>query len=75
MVLDRHKLLPLYMQVWMPNGSHDVYIFDIKHADVNGLFNRVKAALFARPSIPHGWKLVVENVPLQQAAQPVQPPR
>ncbi|HEX5472513.1 MAG TPA: hypothetical protein VFW73_11530 [Lacipirellulaceae bacterium] len=74
-VLDRNKLLPLFMKVELPNGSHDVYIFDIEHADVNGLFNRVKAALFSRPSIPHGWKLVVQDMPLQQAAQPVQPPR
>ncbi|HVT30211.1 MAG TPA: hypothetical protein VHE81_19520 [Lacipirellulaceae bacterium] len=72
-ILDRQKLLPRYMQVWMPNRSHDVYIFDIDNADVNGLFNRVKAALFSRPSIPHGWKLVVQETPVAQAAPPVQP--
>ena len=74
-ILDRQQLLPLYMQVWMPNRSHHMYIFDIENAEVNGLFDRMKAAVFARPSMPSGWKRVVENLPLQQAAQPVQPPR
>jgi TIGR03009 family protein len=75
-ILDRQqRLLPRYMRVFMPNGNHDVYIFDIDKADVNGLFNRVKATIFSRPSIPKGWKHVVENMPMQQAAQPAAPPR
>ncbi len=74
-ILDRQQLLPLFMNVKKPNGSRDMYIFDIKKADVNGLFNRMKAAVFARPSLPSGWQRVVENAPLKQAAQPVQPPR
>lgn len=68
-VLDSTLMMPLYMQVWKPNRDHDVYIFDIKNASVNGIFDRVKAAIFSRPSVPRDWKLVVENVPLPQAAQ------
>ena len=66
-ILDAKELLPLYMQVWMPNRSHHTYIFDIKHASVNNPIARFQA-LFSRPSVPFGWKLVVENIPLQQAA-------
>ena len=29
-ILDAKELLPLYMQVWMPNRSHHTYIFDIE---------------------------------------------
>jgi hypothetical protein len=62
------------MQVWMPNGSHHVYIFDINNAKVNSLLDRVQA-IFERPRVPAGWKRVVENVPFQQATKPVDPPR
>jgi len=72
-VLDRQLLMPMYMQVWMPNRSHHVYIFDIRNASKNTALNQFKS-LFERPSTPFGWKRVVENVPLQQAAQPVPPP-
>lgn len=74
-ILDRQRLLPLFMNVEKPNGSRDMYIFDLEKADINGLFNRMKAAVFTRPSLPSGWKRVVENAPLEQAAQPVPPPR
>jgi len=66
--------LPLYMQVWMPNGSHHMYRFDIANAKRNGLWDKLPA-LFDKPPIPAGWKRVVENMPLQQAALPAQPPR
>lgn len=72
-ILDAKALLPLYMQVWMPNRSHHVYIFDIKNASVNNPLARIQA-LFERPSVPFGWKRVVENIPLQQATQPAPPP-
>ena len=68
-ILDAKLLLPMYMQVWMPNRSHHTYIFDGKNASVNQLLDRIQA-LFTRPSVPFGWKHVVENDPLQQAAQP-----
>jgi TIGR03009 family protein len=73
-ILDSDQLLPLYMQVWMPNRSHHTYIFDIKNASVNNPLARIQA-LFQRPSVPFGWKRVVENMPLQQAAEPKPAPR
>jgi TIGR03009 family protein len=73
-ILDAKVLLPLYMQVWMPNRSHHTYIFDIKNAGINNPLARIQA-LFSRPSVPFGWKLVVENIPLQQAAEPKPAPR
>lgn len=73
-ILDRQRLLPQYMQVWMPNGSHHMYNFHIDKAKVNGLLDRLPT-LFERPAVPAGWKLVVENMPFQQAARPAQSPR
>jgi TIGR03009 family protein len=73
-ILDAKMLLPLYMQVWMPNRSHHTYIFDTKNASINNPLARIQA-MFQRPGVPFGWKRVVQNVPLEQAAQPAQPPR
>jgi TIGR03009 family protein len=73
-ILDSKLLLPLYMQLWMPNRSHQTYIFDIANSTKNGTLDRVQA-LFERPSVPFGWKRVVENLPLQQAAEPKATPR
>jgi TIGR03009 family protein len=73
-ILDAKQRLPLYMQVWMPNRSHHTYIFDTKNAAINNPLARIQA-LFQRPSVPFGWKRVVENLPLQQAAQPKPAPR
>jgi TIGR03009 family protein len=73
-VLDRQSLLPKYMRVWMPNRSHHVYIFHQDSVKKNSPFALLQG-LFQRPSIPFGWKRVVEDMPLQQAAQPQpQPP-
>lgn len=74
-ILNKDRMMPQYMQVWKPNGSRDMYIFDINNASVNNLLNRVKGALFVRPSVPSGWKRVVQNMPLQQAAQPTPAPK
>jgi TIGR03009 family protein len=73
-ILDAKQLLPLYMQVWMPNRSHQTYIFDIANSSKNNPLDRLQA-LFERPSVPFGWKRVVENMPLQQAAEPKPAPR
>lgn len=73
-ILDRRLLLPRYMQVWMPNKSHHMYIFDIANASKNNLIDRIPG-LFERPRIPFGWKRVVENLPLQQAAAPKPAPK
>jgi hypothetical protein len=51
-----------------------LYWFDIANASVNSRLARLQA-LFERPRVPAGWKRVVENIPLQQAAQPVESPR
>ena len=51
----------------MPNGSRHMYMFDIANAKKNNPLDRIQA-LFERPRMPCGWKHVVENMPLQQAA-------
>jgi hypothetical protein len=73
-ILDRQALLPKYMQVWMPNKSRHMYIFDIKSSSTNNALDRIQA-LFERPRVPFGWKRVVENLPLQQAAVPQPAPK
>src|SRR4051794_7808752 len=73
-VLDRQQLLPKYMRVWMPNRSHHVYIFHLNAAKKNNPLAMLQS-LFQRPSLPFGWKRVVEDLPMQQAAQPQPAPR
>jgi TIGR03009 family protein len=73
-MLDRQRLLPNAMQVHLPNGSRHLYMFDIANASVNSPLALLQA-LFERPRTPLGWKRVVENMPIEQAAQPVQPAR
>jgi hypothetical protein len=58
----------------MPNRSHHVYIFDIKNAAKNQILAQIQS-LFSRPSVPFGWKRVVEDLPLQQAAEPKPAPK
>jgi hypothetical protein len=62
------------MQVHLPNGGRHLYMFDIANASVNNLLAPLQA-LFERPRTPIGWKRVVENAPLEQAAQPANPAR
>ena len=73
-MLDRQRLLPKAMQVHLPNGSRHLYVFDIANASLNNPLARLQA-LFERPRTPLGWKRVVEDMPLEQAAQPVNPAR
>jgi hypothetical protein len=68
-ILDRKLQLPQAMRVTMPNGDYHVYKFQIEDAKINATFDRMKNALFERPSIPFGWKLVLENQPVAQAQQ------
>lgn len=72
-ILDQNLLLPRFMNVKKPNNSRDMYIFDLKTASINSALDRFKD-LFERPHVPFGYKRVVENVPLQQAAQPAPAP-
>jgi TIGR03009 family protein len=71
-MLDRARLLPKAMQVHLPNRSRHLYMFDIANASVNNPLARL-SALFERPRTPIGWKRVVENAPVEQAAQPTAP--
>jgi TIGR03009 family protein len=73
-MLDPVRLLPTHMRVHLPNGGHQLYIFDLPNASINSPLARLQA-LFARPRVPGGWKRVVEEMPVQQAAQPIQPVR
>lgn len=73
-MLDRQRLLPTHMQVHLPNGSRQLYMFDLANASVNSTLAKLQA-LFERPRTPFGWKRVVENMPLEQAAQPAPPAR
>jgi TIGR03009 family protein len=73
-ILDRQRLLPKAMQVHFPSGNRHVYMFDIANAKVNNALDRFQA-LFARPRTPAGWKRVVEQMPVEQAAQPSAPAR
>jgi TIGR03009 family protein len=68
-MLDRERLLPRAMQVHLPNGSRHLYMFDLANATVNSPLARLQA-LFERPRTPLGWKRVVEDMPLEQAAAP-----
>ena len=73
-ILDRQRLLPTHIQVHLPNGSRHVYAFDIANASVNSRL-AILQSLFDRPRVPAGWKRIVEQMPVAQAAQPVPPPR
>lgn len=73
-ILDRVQLLPKAMRVKMPDGSLHLYMFDIANASINARL-AIFAALFQKPLVPFGWKHVVEQPPVAQAANPEQPPR
>ena len=73
-ILDRVSVLPKAMELNLPDKSRHVYKFDLANASINNPLARL-GALFQRPRTPFGWKRVVEQMPLQQAAQPAQPPR
>jgi hypothetical protein len=60
------------MQVHMPDKSRHVYMFNLANATVNNKF-AILDKLFARPRVPLGWKHVVEQPPMAQAANPQQP--
>ena len=57
------------MQVTLPNGDLDVYVFSIAKAEVNGTMDRLQQAIFTKPQTPWGWKHVIENMPMAQAPQ------
>jgi TIGR03009 family protein len=71
-ILDRQRLLPKAMRVQMPDGSRHVYMFKIEGATVNNPLINIQA-LFGRPPKPFGWKHVIEQPPVAQAANPEKP--
>jgi TIGR03009 family protein len=74
LILDRGSMLPTHMQVRLPNGSRHVYIFDVAGASINNPIARIQN-WFQLPRLPAGWKRVVEQMPVAQAALPAQPLR
>jgi TIGR03009 family protein len=68
-ILDRKTMMPTHMEVHLPDGSRHLYMFDVAGATVNGPFDKLRN-FFERPRTPLGWKRVVEQAPVQQAAQP-----
>ncbi|MEM6655566.1 MAG: hypothetical protein AAF596_07175 [Planctomycetota bacterium] len=73
--LDKRRMLPVGMQVWQPDGSRSVYLFDLERASVNARRDRLWGAIFQSPRTPRGWKRVDEPLPTRQAAAPAQPAR
>ncbi len=72
LMLDKQKMLPIAMQVHMPNDSRAVYTFDIADAKVNNRLNQLWNQMFQTPRTPFGWKKIVEQPQAQQMAQPNQ---
>ena len=66
-LLDRQRMMPKAMRVYLPNDDRHVYMFDIANATVNGHLQRIKA-LFQSLRTPWGWKRVVEDIPPGQPA-------
>jgi TIGR03009 family protein len=73
-ILDRQQMLPTHMQVHLPNGSRHVYVFDVANASINNPLARIQN-WFALPRLPSGWKRIVEQMPVEQAAAPAPQPR
>jgi TIGR03009 family protein len=68
-ILDRERLLPTHMQVHLPNGDRHMYTFNIAGAAINSPLQKLQA-FFTLPRLPVGWKRIVEQMPVEQAAQP-----
>jgi TIGR03009 family protein len=73
-ILDRQRLLPTHMQVHLPNGDRHMYTFNIATATINSPLQKLQS-LFALPRLHPGWKHIVEQMPVEQAAQPAPAPR
>jgi TIGR03009 family protein len=73
-ILDRQRLLPTHMQVHLPNGDRHVYTFNIASASINSPLQKLQS-FFTRPRLPGSWKRIVEQMPMEQAAQPGPAPR
>jgi hypothetical protein len=72
LILDRALQLPQAMRVTMPNHDKHVYMFDLKSVKKNKMLDRLQQALFQKPSIPFGYKHVLDQTPVAQSDQPAQ---
>jgi TIGR03009 family protein len=68
-LLDRQRMMPMAMRVYLPNGDRHEYIFDLAKSEVNSPLQRIMA-LFQAPRTPWGWKRVTEAAPQDQPAVP-----
>lgn len=76
LMLDQNRLLPTAMQLHLPDGSREAYIFDIGQMSVNNRVTQLWNQLFATPRTPFGWTRVVDNgQPPAQAQAPLEPLR
>ena len=67
-MLDRKKMMPMAIQVHMPNGQERaVYMF--KDPKVNSQLEKLLAAVFNAPRTPLGWTRLVEEIPTGQPQQ------
>jgi TIGR03009 family protein len=73
-ILTQPAMMPESMQIVLPNSGRYVYKFDLTKAKINDPFVQIKS-WFKVPEILPGWQKVVEEMPVEQASQPVQPPR
>jgi TIGR03009 family protein len=73
LILDRKLELPQAMRVTMPNRDQHVYMFNLKTAQANAVFDRLQQALFQKPSIPFGYKHVLEQTPVAESEQAAKP--
>src|SRR5262249_31973685 len=69
-IFNSQRMLPEAMQVTLPNGERHVYKFKLAEAKVNGPLNWLNG-LFAKPTVPWGWQLVVDDKTLAQAPTPL----
>ena len=75
-ILEKPQMLPSAMQIHLPNNGRYAYTFNLANAQINSRLAQIKA-WFKPPEILPGWQRIVEPMPmpLDQASQPVQPPR
>ncbi|QDU91392.1 hypothetical protein Pla175_48140 [Pirellulimonas nuda] len=77
-MLDRQKLMPTAIQINVPDGSRETYVFDVSQMTVNSRVTQLWNQLFAKPSTPWGWTRVEDDAaaaPPAQAQVPQTAPR
>ena len=67
LMLDRERMLPVAMQVHLPDQSRAVYTFNLAGAEINSRMTQFWSQLFRSPHTPIGWKRVVEQPSTAQA--------